>query len=77
GVPSTIERSPLDFTNENPSQQSTGPEDQEAAAPEVPPPDNMTTMGIAPEIVPAERFTATDPLSFAEPQSRPSADVTQ
>nr|GFC11169.1 hypothetical protein [Tanacetum cinerariifolium] len=30
-VPFTIERSPLDFSNENPSQQSTGPEDQEAA----------------------------------------------
>nr|GEY51030.1 hypothetical protein [Tanacetum cinerariifolium] len=35
GVPSTLEMSPLDFANENPSQQSTGPEDQEAAAPEV------------------------------------------
>nr|GEV62729.1 transposase (putative), gypsy type [Tanacetum cinerariifolium] len=34
GVPSTIERSPLDFANENHSQQSTGPEDHEAAAPE-------------------------------------------
>nr|GEV35945.1 hypothetical protein [Tanacetum cinerariifolium] len=33
GVPSTIERSPLDFANKNPSQQSTGPKDQEAAAP--------------------------------------------
>nr|GEY70427.1 hypothetical protein [Tanacetum cinerariifolium] len=38
GVPSTIERSLLDFANENPSQQSTGSEDQEAAALEVPPP---------------------------------------
>nr|GEV87555.1 hypothetical protein [Tanacetum cinerariifolium] len=115
GVPSTIERSPLDFANENPSQQSTGPEDQEAAAPEVPHPDNVTTMGIAPEAGPAERVAATDPLrntrggkslaaielgmestrptpapqgapvdvsdpdplSFADPQSRPSTDVTQ
>nr|GFD45049.1 hypothetical protein [Tanacetum cinerariifolium] len=49
GVPSIIERSPLDFASENPSQQSTGPEDQEAAAPEVPPPENVTTTGIAPE----------------------------
>nr|GEW23710.1 hypothetical protein [Tanacetum cinerariifolium] len=39
-VPSTIERSSLDFANENPSQQSTGPKDQglEAVALEVPPP---------------------------------------
>nr|GEU76598.1 hypothetical protein [Tanacetum cinerariifolium] len=37
-VPSTIERSPLDFSNENPSQKSTGPEDQgqEVVAREVP-----------------------------------------
>nr|GEV24113.1 transposase (putative), gypsy type [Tanacetum cinerariifolium] len=39
GVPSTIERSPLDFANENPSQQSTGSngtkdQGQEAVAPE-------------------------------------------
>nr|GEX38904.1 reverse transcriptase domain-containing protein [Tanacetum cinerariifolium] len=61
GVPSTIERSPLDFANENPSQQSTGPEDQEAAAPEVPPLENVTTMRIAPEAGLAERVDATDP----------------
>nr|GEU93755.1 hypothetical protein [Tanacetum cinerariifolium] len=123
GVPSTIERSPLDFTNENPSQQSTGPEDQKAAAPKVPYPENVTTTGVAPEAGQAERVAATgppvakerrkrghdgvdtnappqelgmgttrpvtasqgapvdvsdpDPLSFADPQSRPSADVTQ
>nr|GEU71059.1 hypothetical protein [Tanacetum cinerariifolium] len=115
GVPSTIERSPLDFANENPSQQSTGPEDQEAAAPEVPPPENVTTTGIAPEAGPTEKVAATgppavkerrkslaaielrmgfthpiptsqgvpvdvsdpDPLYFADPQSRPLADVTQ
>nr|GEV42305.1 hypothetical protein [Tanacetum cinerariifolium] len=122
GVPSTIERSPLDFANENPSQQSTGPEDQEAAALEVPPPENVTTTGIAPDAGPTERVAATgpsaikerrkrghdgvdtnappklgmgstrpvpapqgvpvdvsdpDPLSFADPQSHPSTDVTQ
>nr|GEV49084.1 transposase (putative), gypsy type [Tanacetum cinerariifolium] len=49
GVPSTIERSSLDFSNENPSQQSTGPEDQETAAPEVPPPEDVSTMRGAPE----------------------------
>nr|GEW43277.1 hypothetical protein [Tanacetum cinerariifolium] len=69
-VPSTIERSPLDFANENPSQQSTGPEDQEAAAPEVPPPENVTTMGIAPEAGPVERVAATDPPAVKERRKR-------
>nr|GEZ75248.1 hypothetical protein [Tanacetum cinerariifolium] len=69
GVPSTIERSPLDFANENPSQQSTGPEDQEAAAPKVPP-NNVTTMGIAPEAGPAERVAATDPPAVKERRKR-------
>nr|GEU29809.1 hypothetical protein [Tanacetum cinerariifolium] len=123
-VPSTIERSPLDFANENPSHQSTGLEDQgqEAVALEVPPLENVTTMGVAPEAGQVEGIAATgphvvkerrkrgndkvdtnappkllrrdhvdprptestpvdvsdlDPLSFTDPQSRPSADVTQ
>nr|GEU88316.1 putative transposase (putative), gypsy type [Tanacetum cinerariifolium] len=66
GVPSTIERYPLDFTNKNPSQQSTGPEDQEAATPEVPPPENVTTTGIAPEAGPAERVAALGPPAVKE-----------
>nr|GEU64334.1 hypothetical protein [Tanacetum cinerariifolium] len=70
GVPSTIERSPLDFANENPSQQSTGPEDQETAVPEVPPPENVTTMGGAPEAGPAERVAATDPPAVKERRKR-------
>ncbi|GJW28276.1 hypothetical protein Tco_0045151 [Tanacetum coccineum] len=54
GTPSTIERSPLDFANENPSQQITrddGTEDQAQGimASEVPPPENVTTTGVAPE----------------------------
>nr|GEW04961.1 hypothetical protein [Tanacetum cinerariifolium] len=115
GVPSTIERSPLDFVNENPSQQSTGPkdQDQEAVAPEVPPLENVTTTGVAPEAGQAKRIAATGPhvvkerrkrsndgvdtmhplnscvarcamdvsdpdlLSFADPQSRLTADVAQ
>nr|GEW86420.1 hypothetical protein [Tanacetum cinerariifolium] len=49
-IPSTIERLPLDFANENPSQQSTrgdGTEDQdqETVAPEVPPPKNNAAKG--------------------------------
>nr|GFC34834.1 hypothetical protein [Tanacetum cinerariifolium] len=149
GVPSTIKRSLLDFANENPLQQSTGSKDQgqEAVSPEVPPLENVTTTGVAPEAGPAKGIVATgphvvkerckmgndgvdtnapskvlrrghadprptesthegkflaaielgmgsthlvlasqgapvdvsdpDPLSFADPQSRPSADVTQ
>nr|GEV78574.1 hypothetical protein [Tanacetum cinerariifolium] len=70
GVPSTIERSPLDFANENPSQQSTGPEDQEAAAPEVPPPENVTTTRIAPEAGPTKRVAATGPPAVKERRKR-------
>nr|GEX04719.1 hypothetical protein [Tanacetum cinerariifolium] len=70
GVPSTIERSPLDFANENPSQQSTGPEDQEAAAPEVPPPENLTTTGVAPEAGQAKRAAATGPPMVKECRKR-------
>nr|GEW51117.1 hypothetical protein [Tanacetum cinerariifolium] len=61
GVPSTIERSPLDFAHENPSQQSTRPEDQKATVPEVPPPENVTTTRVAPEAGQAERVAAKSP----------------
>nr|GEV90053.1 hypothetical protein [Tanacetum cinerariifolium] len=62
--------SSLDFANENPSQQSTGPEDQETAAPEVPPSKNVTTIGDAPEAGPTKRFAATNPLAFKELRKR-------
>nr|GEU62671.1 hypothetical protein [Tanacetum cinerariifolium] len=117
GGPSIIERSPLDFSNEDPSQQSTGgneTEDQghEAVALEVPPPKNVTTTRVAPKTGQVERIAATgprstiggksltamglgmgstcpvptsrdtlvdvsdpDPLSFADPQSLPTAKV--
>nr|GEV59499.1 hypothetical protein [Tanacetum cinerariifolium] len=75
GVPSTIERSPLDFANENPSQQSTGPEDQEATTPEVSPPENVTTMGIAPEAGPAERVAAMGPPVVKERRKRSHDEV--
>nr|GEU56878.1 hypothetical protein [Tanacetum cinerariifolium] len=61
GVPSIIERSPLDFANENPSQQSTGPEDQEIATPKVPPPEDVSTMRGAPEAGPVLRRDHADP----------------
>nr|GEX07930.1 hypothetical protein [Tanacetum cinerariifolium] len=72
GVPSTIERSPLDFANENPSQQSTGPEDQgqEAVAPKVPPLENVTTTGVALEAGQAEGIAATGPHVIKERRKR-------
>nr|GEX30143.1 serine/threonine/dual specificity protein kinase, catalytic domain-containing protein [Tanacetum cinerariifolium] len=88
-VPSTIERSSLDFANENPSQQSTGPEDQgqEAVAPDVPPPRMKSLavielgMGFTHPVPTSQGapMDVNDPdlLSFTDPQSRPSADVTQ
>nr|GEU58201.1 AAA-ATPase At3g50940-like [Tanacetum cinerariifolium] len=69
-IPSTIERSHLDFANENPSQQSTGLEDQEAVAPELPSPENVTTMRVAPEAGQAERVTATGPHMVKERHKR-------
>nr|GEU90067.1 hypothetical protein [Tanacetum cinerariifolium] len=123
GVPSTIERSPLDFANENPSQHWTGgnrPEDQgqEAVALEIPPPDNRGNDGVDTNAPPkvlrrdhadfrptqsthgGKSFAAIglgmgstrhvpasggapvdvsdpDPLSFADPQTLPTADVAQ
>ncbi|GKD29070.1 hypothetical protein Tco_1239848, partial [Tanacetum coccineum] len=63
GTPSTIERSSLDFANENPSQQITsddGTEDQVQGivASEVPPPENVTTAGVTPKIDLGEESTA-------------------
>nr|GEX75090.1 hypothetical protein [Tanacetum cinerariifolium] len=66
GVPSTIEMYPLDFANENPSQQSTGLEDQEAVAPEVPPLENVTTTRAAPEAGQVKRVAATSPPMVKE-----------
>nr|GEW03651.1 hypothetical protein [Tanacetum cinerariifolium] len=66
GIPSTIESVLLDFANEIPSHQSTrgdGTEDQaqETVAPEVPPPENVTTTGVAPETGLMEEITTTSP----------------
>nr|GFB64919.1 hypothetical protein [Tanacetum cinerariifolium] len=60
-VPSTIERSPLDFSNENLSQQST--EGNETVVPEVPPLENVTTTGVAPEAGLTEKIAAMGPRS--------------
>nr|GFB00112.1 hypothetical protein [Tanacetum cinerariifolium] len=75
GVPSTIERSPLDFANENPSQQSTGGNGMEDQGPktvalEVPPPENVTTTGVAPEVGLAEEIAVTGPRVIKERRKR-------
>ncbi|GJW93136.1 hypothetical protein Tco_0172808 [Tanacetum coccineum] len=64
GAPSTIERSPLDFSNENPSEkinEGDGAEDQgpEIMASIVPPVRPSSTMGAAPNIV-EDKETAAD-----------------
>nr|GFA05138.1 transposase (putative), gypsy type [Tanacetum cinerariifolium] len=63
GVPSTIERSHLDFSNENPSQQSTDgnrteDQGQETVAPKVLLLENVTTTGVAPEAGLVEEIAA-------------------
>ncbi|GJT03014.1 hypothetical protein Tco_0824183 [Tanacetum coccineum] len=63
GAPSTIERSPLDFSNKNPSEQineGDGAEDQgpETMASVVPPVGPLLTTGAAPTIVEEEEMAA-------------------
>nr|GEU53295.1 hypothetical protein [Tanacetum cinerariifolium] len=75
GIPSTIERSPLDFANENPSQQSTRgdktkDQGQETVAPEVPPPKNVTTTRVAPETGLVEEITTMGPRVIKEYRRR-------
>ncbi|GJX28529.1 hypothetical protein Tco_0236608, partial [Tanacetum coccineum] len=67
GTPSTIERSPPDFSNENPSQQineGDGTEDQvlETGASKVPPTGHGSTAGVAPNIVIEEEYAVDVPL---------------
>nr|GFC59372.1 hypothetical protein [Tanacetum cinerariifolium] len=50
--------------------QSTGPEDQETAAPEVPPPENVITIEDAPEAGTAKRVAAADPPAAKEHRKR-------
>nr|GEV74615.1 hypothetical protein [Tanacetum cinerariifolium] len=49
---------------------STGPEDQETTAPEVPPPEDVPTMRGAPEAGLAKRVAATDPPAAKERRKR-------
>nr|GEW54486.1 transposase (putative), gypsy type [Tanacetum cinerariifolium] len=58
GVPSTIEKSPLDFANK------AGDEDQGTMAPEVPPPEDVPTTRGALEAGQAKRVAATDPSAY-------------
>nr|GEX28271.1 transposase (putative), gypsy type [Tanacetum cinerariifolium] len=64
GVPSTIERSPLDFANE------AGPEDQGTMALEVSLPEDVLTTRGAPEAGQAESVAATDPPAVKESRKR-------
>nr|GEU90840.1 hypothetical protein [Tanacetum cinerariifolium] len=71
GIPSTIERSPLDFVNENPSQPSTGgdrteDQGQETVAPKVPPSENVTNTRVAPETSLVEEISAMGPRVIKE-----------
>ncbi|GJR70812.1 hypothetical protein Tco_0016877 [Tanacetum coccineum] len=55
GTPSTIEKSPLDFANENPSQQitegdGTGYQVRDEVSCEIPSEENPTTTGVVPEL---------------------------
>nr|GEV60377.1 transposase (putative), gypsy type [Tanacetum cinerariifolium] len=64
GVPSTIERSPLDFANE------VGASDQGATAPEVLPSEDVPTIRGALEAGQAEEVTTTDPSAVTESRKR-------
>ncbi|GJT15057.1 hypothetical protein Tco_0873763 [Tanacetum coccineum] len=75
GTPSTIERSPLDFSNKNPSQpinEGDETEDQvlEIGASEVPPIGHASTTGVAPNIVIEEEDAADVPLVSKRRRSR-------
>ncbi|GJU32659.1 hypothetical protein Tco_1176248 [Tanacetum coccineum] len=66
-APSTLERSPLDFANENPSEQineGDGAEDQgpETMASVVPPAGPLLTTGVAPNIVLRKDFDVSHPM---------------
>nr|GEW64034.1 hypothetical protein [Tanacetum cinerariifolium] len=64
GVPSTKERSPLDFANE------AGASDQGTTAPEVLPSEDVPTTRGAPEAGQAKEVIATDPSAVAESRKR-------
>nr|GEX41283.1 hypothetical protein [Tanacetum cinerariifolium] len=64
GVPSTIERSPLDFANEARAA------DQGTMAPKVPPPEDVPTIRGAPEAGQAEGVTTINPYAVTESRKR-------
>nr|GEX44535.1 hypothetical protein [Tanacetum cinerariifolium] len=69
GVPSTIERSLLDFANEAEAS------DQGTTAPEVLPSEDVPTTKEAPEAGQAEEVTATDPSAVTESRKRGRDEV--
>ncbi|GKC05229.1 hypothetical protein Tco_0996839 [Tanacetum coccineum] len=67
GTPSTMEKSPLDFSNEDSPRRITESDEtenqgQETVAPEVPPQENVPTMGVTPEISLEKEVAAMGPL---------------
>nr|GEU72458.1 hypothetical protein [Tanacetum cinerariifolium] len=79
-IPFTIERSPLDFANENPSQQSIGgdkteDEGQETVALEVPPPENVTTTRVAPKTGLVREIAAMGPRVIKEHRKKGNDEV--
>nr|GFB75387.1 hypothetical protein [Tanacetum cinerariifolium] len=68
GVPSTIERSPLDFANE------VGDSNQGTMAPEVPPPEDVSATSAA-EVGQAKEVAAIDPSGVAESRKRGHDEV--
>nr|GEV68903.1 hypothetical protein [Tanacetum cinerariifolium]GEX84778.1 hypothetical protein [Tanacetum cinerariifolium] len=66
---------PLDFASQNPSQQSTGgnrteDQGQETVAPKVPPPENVTTTGVASEAGLVEEIATIGPRMIKERRKR-------
>ncbi|GJU01013.1 hypothetical protein Tco_1111351 [Tanacetum coccineum] len=79
GTPSTVEKSPLDFSNEDSPRritESDGTENQgqETVAPEVPPQENVPTVGVTPEIGLEKEVAAMGPLVSKKRHERGGGD---
>ncbi|GKB84961.1 hypothetical protein Tco_0957233 [Tanacetum coccineum] len=79
GTPSTVEKSPLDFSNEDSPRritESDGTENQcqETVAPEVPPQENVPTVGVTPEIGLEKEVAAIGPIVSKKCRERGGGD---
>ncbi|GKB94745.1 hypothetical protein Tco_0980882 [Tanacetum coccineum] len=75
GIPSTVEKSPLDFSNEDSplritKSEGTENQGQETVAPEVPPQENVPTVGVTPEISLEKEVAAMGPLMSKKRRER-------